>query len=66
VAELTSNETDLAEAHPDDYIVCNVMGLENKDREAWTTLCEAYGRLPKTIITETREEKRARIFFPTG
>jgi hypothetical protein len=42
------------------------MGLENKDREAWTTLCEAYGRLPKTIITETREEKRARIFFPTG
>jgi superfamily II DNA or RNA helicase len=66
VAELTSNETDLAEAHPDDYIVCNVMGLENKNREAWTTLCEAYGKLPKTIITETREEKRARIFFPTG
>ncbi len=66
VAELTSNETELAEAHPNEYIVCNVMGLENRNREAWTTLCEAYSKLPKTIITETREEKRARIFFTSG
>jgi superfamily II DNA or RNA helicase len=63
VAELSEAETELAESHPSEYIICNVMGLENPDKSAWTTVCGLYAELPKTIITTTKEEKRARLFF---
>ena len=64
VAELSEAETELAESHPYDYVVCNVMGLENPDSSTWVHLCGLYAELPKTLVTETREERRARLFFP--
>ena len=63
VAELSEAETELAESHPYDYVVCNVMGLENPDSSTWVPLCGLYAELPKTLVTETREERRARLFF---
>jgi len=63
VAELSEAETELAESYPSEYIICNVMGLENRDRSKWVTICGLYAELPKTIITTTKEEKRARLFF---
>jgi len=63
VAELTDSETRFAEANPYNYIVCNVMGLDDRDPASWTTICGLYAELPKTIVTTTREEKRARITF---
>jgi hypothetical protein len=64
VAELTDSETRFAESNPHNYVVCNVMGLEDRDPASWTVICGLYAELPKTIITTTREEKRARIVFP--
>ena len=64
VAELTDSETRSAEANPYNYVVCNVMGLEDRDPASWTAICGLYAELPKTIVTTTREEKRARIMFP--
>jgi hypothetical protein len=63
VAELTDSETRFAEANPYNYIVCNVMGLDYRDPASWTTICGLYAELPKTIVTTTREERRARITF---
>jgi len=40
------------------------MGLENPDSSTWVALCGLYAELPKTLVTETREERRARLFFP--
>jgi len=64
VAELTDSETRFAESNPHNYVVCNVMGLEDRDPASWTVICGLYAELPKTIVTTTREEKRARIVFP--
>lgn len=63
VAELSEAETELAESHPYDYVVCNVMGLESSDSSNWVALCGLYAELPKTLVTETKEERRARLFF---
>jgi hypothetical protein len=63
VAELTDSETRFAEANPHSYVVCNVMGLEDKNPATWMAICGVYAELPKTIVTTTREEKRARIIF---
>ncbi len=63
VAELSEAETELAESYPSEYVICNVMGLENKDKSKWVTICGLYAELPKTIITTIKEEKRARLFF---
>jgi len=63
VAELSEAETELAESHPSEYVICNVMGIESPDKSNWVTMCGLYAELPKTIITATREEKRARLFF---
>jgi hypothetical protein len=63
VAELTDSETKFAEEHPHEYIVCDVMGLENKDPNSWMIICGLYADLPKELIITTREEKRARIYF---
>lgn len=63
VAELTDSETRFAEANPYNYIVCSVMGLDYRDPASWTTICGLYAELPKTIVTTTREERRARIKF---
>lgn len=59
VAELTDSETRFAEVNPYNYIVCSVMGLEDRDPASWTTMCGLYAELPKTIVTTTREERRA-------
>jgi hypothetical protein len=48
---------------PYSYIVCSVMGLDYRDPASWTTICGLYAELPKTIVTTTREERRARITF---
>jgi hypothetical protein len=64
VAELTDSETKFAESNPYNYVVCNVMGLEDRDPASWIAICGLYAELPKTIVTTTREEKRARIMFP--
>lgn len=63
VAELTDSETRFAEANPRSYVLCNVMGLEDKNPATWMAICGVYAELPKTIVTTTREEKRARIIF---
>jgi superfamily II DNA or RNA helicase len=63
VAELSEAETELAESNPYDYVVCNVMGLGNPDSSTWLALCGLYAELPKVLVTETREERRARLFF---
>ncbi|MCC6010978.1 MAG: SNF2-related protein [Desulfurococcaceae archaeon] len=63
VAELTDSETRFAEANPYNYVVCNVMGLEDKNPATWTAICGVYAELPKRILITTREEKRARIIF---
>jgi hypothetical protein len=63
VAELTNSETRFAEIDPYSYVECNVMGVDYRDPASWTTICGLYAELPKTIVTTTREERRARITF---
>jgi hypothetical protein len=63
VAELTPGETKLAEANPDRYIVCNVMGLENPDENTWITICDLYKNIPKKLETRIVEEVKAKLFF---
>jgi hypothetical protein len=63
VAELTDSETRPAEANPYNYIVCSVMSLEDKNPVTCMAICGVYAELPKTRVTTTREEKRARIIF---
>ncbi|MEM3913569.1 MAG: SNF2-related protein [Desulfurococcaceae archaeon] len=63
VAELTPGETELAEQHPDNYIVCNVAGLEKPDKSSWITMCDLYSRLKKELVTMRKEEKIARLYF---
>lgn len=63
VAELTPNETQLAEENPRNYVVCNVSGLENRDKSTWITICDLYENVEKDVVTKTREERVARIYF---
>ena len=63
IAELTEPETRFAEANPYSYIVCDVIDIDYRDPASWTTICGLYAELPKTIVTTTREERRARITF---
>ncbi|MEM4623707.1 MAG: DUF3883 domain-containing protein, partial [Desulfurococcaceae archaeon] len=63
VAELTPGETELAEQYPDNYIVCNVAGLEKPDKSSWVAMCDLYGRLKKELVTMRKEEKIARLYF---
>ncbi|MEM4061516.1 MAG: DUF3883 domain-containing protein, partial [Desulfurococcaceae archaeon] len=63
VAELTPAETELAEKNPENYIVCNVAGMENPDKSSWITICESYGKLRKQLIVRTKEERVAKLFF---
>ncbi|MEM4723318.1 MAG: SNF2-related protein [Desulfurococcaceae archaeon] len=63
VAELTPSETELAEKNPDNYIVCNVAGLENPNKYEWIVYCDKYSRIEKEIVVKTREEKIAKLFF---
>lgn len=63
IAELTPAETELAEKNPDKYIVCNVASMENPDKNTWILLCDLYGKLRKQLVTKTKEEKIAILYF---
>jgi superfamily II DNA or RNA helicase len=63
VAGLTDWETKEAEKNPANYIVCNVAGLKEPDKSSWVTVCGRYADLPKRLVVQVKEERRAIIFF---